>query len=57
MKFLIDRNTGTIVPLDGDLVIVDVSKWQQLQWKKIDTSEEDLIEMAKDAPAWKFADE
>jgi hypothetical protein len=50
MRYLVDRGTGNIVPLNGDLVIVDVSEWQSTQWKKLDTSEDDLLEMAKNMP-------
>jgi hypothetical protein len=51
MRYLVDRGTGTIVPVDGDLVIVDVSEWQATQWKKLDTSDDDILEMANNVPA------
>ena len=55
MRYLVDRGTGNIVPLNGDLVIVDVSEWQSTQWKKLDTSEDDILEMAKNITAWNKA--
>jgi hypothetical protein len=51
MRYLVHRGTGTIIDIDDDLVIVDVSEWQNTQWKKLDTSEDDLLEMAKNASA------
>jgi hypothetical protein len=49
MRYLVHRGTGTIIdPLD-DVVIVDVSVWQATEWRKMDSSEEDILEMANNA--------
>ena len=49
MRYLVHRGTGTIMdPLD-DVVIVDVSVWQATEWRKMDSSEEDILEMAANA--------
>lgn len=49
MRYLVHRGTGTIIDPSDDVVIVDVSVWQATQWRKMDSSEEDILEMANNA--------
>ena len=49
MRYLVHRGTGTIIDPSDDVVIVDVSVWQATEWRKMDSSEEDILEMANNA--------